>query len=553
VKQATGIGPGRPSTGWVGVAMLLAVLPLALAACTNQLMAGRCDKNTPCTGGQECNKFNRCVDVARADGGDARPGGTGERPPASEGGAGPEVGGVPGADGSGPEMAGPDGPGSCGVDDDCEGSAVCAAGRCVACTMDGHCGDPINRFCHNNACVDCKGAPADSCAQKAGDRRHCGGNGACVECLETTQCTAAGRGFCVDNACVGCAMAGADACKGTTPACDATSGSCVECTAPGNCKEAGKPFCAANKCVPCAMAPAGQTCATLNAALPACGPAGACVECNESADCKAAELPICQANRCVACTADAQCAAKLGASPGVCLAHQGGRCATEADTIHVRAGTGCGAAGTMAQPACSLDAARPLITGTRRLVLVHGLVEGFDWALPAGGPVSIIGKQSAVVSGGARIGARFTGTGEVYMRDMTVAYSMLQGIAAGPGTTLRLDRMTVQTNGGGGILLDHARFDIRHTLVTDNGPGQQGGQIPWGGIRIDTPPSEGPARLERVSAVSNRQVGISCSTRIEGAGVLASGNFGGVETTAACGLSLCPVTGASCGASVGSP
>ena len=304
------------------------------------------------------------------------------------------------------------------------------------------------------------------------------------------------------------------------------------------------------------MAPAGQTCATLDAARPVCGPAGACVECNASADCMAAAKPICQASKCVACTGDAQCAAKLGASPGVCLAHLDGRCATEADTIHVRAGSGCGAAGTMAQPACTLDAARPLITGTRRLVLVHGLVEGFDWTLPAGGPVSIIGQQSAAVSGGARVGARFSGTGEVYMRDMTVAYSMLQGIVAGQGTTLRLDRMTVQTNGGGGILLDRARFDIRNTLVSDNGPGQQGAQnlLGWHPGAIAARRS-GPARLERVSAVSNRQVGISCSAaRSRAAGVLASGNFGGRRGHRR--LRPEPVPGdrrASCGASMGAP
>ncbi len=207
----------------------------------------------------------------------------------------------------------------------------------------------------------------------------------------------------------------------------------------------------------------------------------------------------------------------------------------------------------MAQPACTLDAARALITGNRRLVLVHGPVEGFDWTLPAGGPVSIIGQQAAAVSGGARVGARFGGTGEVYMRDMTVAYSMLQGIVAGQGTTLRLDRMTVQTNGGGGILLDRARFDIRNTLVSDNGPGQQGAQIFWGGILVQSPPAGGPARLERVSAVSNRQVGISCSAAIEGTGVLASGNVGGVETTPACGLNLCTPGAAGCGASLGAP
>jgi hypothetical protein len=531
--------------------MLGAVLAI-VAGCTEELKPDRCKRNEDCQKGWACDQNKRCVDLARTDGGDARLDvnrATGDGPDASDGGDGdaPEVGPVL-ADDGGVEMAGPDAPGSCSHDDHCMGmgsTPVCAAGRCVACALDTHCGDPVKRFCEMNICVDCVAAPG-SCATKGGDKKHCGSNGACVECLESTQCTTTGKGFCVANSCVGCAGA-PGACKAPIPVCDETGGTCVECTAASHCSDPAKPFCAANKCVPCNMAPAGQTCAMLAAARPVCGPMGACVECNAPADCMAAPKPICQANMCVACTGDAQCATKLGASPGVCLAHLDGRCATEADTIHVRAGNGCGALGTMAQPACTLDAARALINDSRRLVLVHGPVEGFDWTLPAGGPVSIIGQHSAAVSGGARVGARFSGTGEVYMRDMTVSYSMLQGIVAGQGTTLRLDRMTVQTNGGGGILLDGARFDIRNTLVTDNGPGQYGAQIFWGGILVQSPPAGGPARLERVSAVSNRQVGISCSAAIEGTGVLASGNPGGVEATPACGLNLC-MAGAGCGA-----
>jgi hypothetical protein len=509
---------------------------LILLGCTEELDKGRCRQQTDCEADQMCNDFRRCVSVARADGGNAR------RDAAGDGGDRPVTG-----DGS-PAMAdaAPDAAGTCSGNADCpDASGVCASGRCVACTEDSHCADPLKRFCVMNSCVDCSLAPPDTCATKGtGNNKRCAmATGACVECLEASQCTAPGKTFCVAGACSGCMAAGADACKAPTPVCEA-GGSCVECTAAGHCKDPTKPFCAASKCVGCGMA-AGQTCASLDPAKPACGPGGDCVECNTSADCKAPARPICQAARCVACTADTQCVAKLGPSPGVCLAHLDGRCATEAETIHVRAGSGCGGGGTTAQPVCELDGARPLINAGRRLVLVHGLVQGFTWSLPSGGPVTIIGRDQPVIAGGARAGGRLTGTGEIWLRDLAFSSSALQGLVAEPGVNLHADRLLVEGNRGGGILLDGARFHLRDTVVNDNGPGQQGATA-WGGILVQSPPPGG-GRLERVSVTKNRQIGLSCSGTIQGTGVYASENVGG-EIAPTCGLAACPAAGGGCGA-----
>ena len=75
--------------------------------------------------------------------------------------------------------------------------------------------------------------------------------------------------------------------------------------------------------------------------------------------------------------------------------------------------------------------------------------------------------------------------------------------------TLRLDRVTVDSCRGGGVLLDGAAFDIRNTTITNNGPGQAGATA-WGGILVNALPATGPAKLSRVTAMDNKQVGIAC-------------------------------------------
>ena len=56
-----------------------------------------------------------------------------------------------------------------------------------------------------------------------------------------------------------------------------------------------------------------------------------------AADCSQPTAPICVEGKCTRCTADTQCRERDGDDPGLCLAHLGGRCATDAEVIYVRA------------------------------------------------------------------------------------------------------------------------------------------------------------------------------------------------------------------------
>ena len=523
----------------------LSILLALAAGCTDRLNPGRCKTSSDCPSHEMCDvAVKTCVarapnpDPGGRDGRRDGPGGDG----GDASGDGSETGNGTG-DGNGqPIPTGPD-----------AAPDVIPPDAANTCAEDRDCTTGVNLFCVMNACVSCSMAPANTCATKGpGNNKSCNMmTGACVECLGPAECMVEGKRFCVANACAGCASAPADACKAPTPVCDMPGGSCVECTTAAHCKDPTKPFCAASKCVACGMAPAGQTCATLDATKPACdATTGACIECNTSADCTATAKPICVNKQCVACTGDAQCVAKA-ASPGICLAHLDGRCASEAETIHVRKGSGCGGnAGTAAQPVCKLDDARALITASRRVVLVKGLVDAFAWTLPSGGPITIVGQQSADIAELIKVGARLSGTGEVVMRDLTISRSNLQGIVAGQGVTLRLDRVRVQNNAGGGILLDRARFHLKDTQVTNNGPGEQGATF-WGGILVLSPPPGG-ATLERVSLTFNQQVGMSCSTPVQGMGVLAINNVGG-DVASACDVSTCSSAGPACGANLTPP
>jgi hypothetical protein len=514
-------------------------LAALLAGCGDRLRPGFCEKQDDCGVGERCDleggvAFHRCVAVGDGGAGDH---------PGRDGGGGPTQG--PDAD-PGPDAA----PVSCGPDLVCPPDRpLCAEGRCVECEKDEQCTDPARGACSGNACVDCRTAGAAACT---GAGRICDpATGGCAECLESSQCKTPGKSFCASKLCVGCQEAGAGACKAPTAMCDATSGACVECTANSTCTDPKAPFCTGNRCVGCAMA-APQTCAGVSPQRPACGPEGGCIECNTSADCTAdASKPICLERTCVACTTDAQCATKLGANPGVCLRHLGGRCATDAETIYVQDGGACGGtAGTAASPLCSPEAALPLVSATRDVVVVRGLVGGFSWNnLSAGQRASIIGQGGAVFAGGIRPGMRLSGPGEVYLRGVTVRSSEVIGVVAEQGATLRLDGVVVDTNRGGGILLDGAKFDLRDTLVTNNGAGETGAVI-WGGILVQGAPMGGPARLERVSLVGNRQIGLTCDAAIEGTGVHARANAGGVEIGARCNVAACPTESASCGSSV---
>jgi hypothetical protein len=246
------------------------------------------------------------------------------------------------------------------------------------------------------------------------------------------------------------------------------------------------------------------------------------------------------------------------------MAHQNGRCATDARTVYVQQTTGCtdtdpfGQGGTLAAPFCSMTPVQNVIANNdvRTLVVVRGTVNASTTPLgrsASRAELSIIGQQTAVIAAGANPGLDLQ-SGQFYVRGVTISPSGSVGInAAIPNSslalTLRLDTVTVDSCQKGGILLDGAAFDIKNTTVTNNGPGQNGTFI-WGGILVKTLPMSGPTQLELVSIDGNNQVGLSCIGPVSGTGVFATGNTGGVNIGTACDVTPCsPASPGTCGAS----
>jgi hypothetical protein len=400
--------------------------------------------------------------------------------------------------------------------------------------------------------------------------------GQCVECTADIECKTPEKGFCVANACAGCQSAAAAACSARSaskPACAASGtlgGQCVECAADTDCKTPEKSFCVANACAGCQSA-AATACSARLADKPVCAAggtfAGQCVACLNDADCNALAAPICSdSNTCVKCTSDSQCAAKLGNDPGVCMAHQDGRCAKDAETLYVANVSGCSSSdttgGTANQPLCTLQAAvTRLNTNTnKRLVLLRSSADAVS--VTSATQVSIVGQNSASIATGAvNAGISVSGTGNLYVRDLNVVGSLVStmGISAGPGTSLRLEKAKVLNNGGGGILLNGAAFDFEDVLVSGNGTGIDGSTT-WSGIYLKALPNAGVAtQLSFVSVVNNGSPGLNCvyavPTTVPGSTgtVYASGNggTGGVNVIPTCGLTTCsPALAGTCGSSL---
>jgi hypothetical protein len=232
--------------------------------------------------------------------------------------------------------------------------------------------------------------------------------------------------------------------------------------------------------------------------------------------------------------------------------HQDGRCATDAETIHVQKGGACAAGGgTAAAPLCGPQDAAAVLSPSRRLVVVRGAVDEFDWSL-SGGQVTVVGQNAGAVPGtvAAVVSPGITVSGgEVHIRGLTVSCTADvsdRGIVAQSGAVLRLNRVTVKNCAKGGIFVDGASFDIRNTTVTASGPGDVAGLL-WGGIRVQSFPPTGPARFELVTIKDNKGPGVSCSGAVTGSGVLASGNPV-ADISPTCTIASCGSAGPTCGA-----
>jgi hypothetical protein len=272
------------------------------------------------------------------------------------------------------------------------------------------------------------------------------------------------------------------------------------------------------------------------------------VACLTDTDCTVASAPICNAsNACIACTADSQCVAKLGADPGVCMTHQNGRCATDAETIYVTSS--------------ALQAAITLMGSTTSKHLIVLRSPANPISVTNATQVSIVGQNTASIATNLdNPGITLSGTGNLYARDLSVIGGSLSkaGISAGAGTTLRLERVRVLENGGGGILLDGAAFDFNDVLVSGNGTGTDGA-VNWSGLYVKALPNAGAAtKLNLVSVVNNAFTGVTCASAVPATAgtntsLFASGNggTGGVNVNATCAITACtPAAAGTCGSSL---
>jgi hypothetical protein len=329
--------------------------------------------------------------------------------------------------------------GACSTDSQCKDKdstklactpSGATAGQCVQCTLDSHCASVTDKpRCDTatNTCVrclghsDCSGASpicsAHACAActsasecnaaTSGAAPVCTASGGCVQCTQNSDCgSVAGKPFCdtVANKCVQCLAD--SACSGSTPICSSTK-SCTACTASSQCaaKSGNAPACATS----------GTN-------------AGACVDCVDDVTCSGT-TPICEkgSNKCRRCEADSECTA----SPGVCMNHQDGRCATSSETIIV--------SGTL--PSVDKLSSKPV-------VVVRGSVNGTAWDLGSmSQQVSLIGLGSgATVTGDARASAFVVSGGSAYIRNVTFSGATSgSGISVSAGT-LALDHVTVTKN-----------------------------------------------------------------------------------------------------------
>jgi hypothetical protein len=453
----------------------------------------------------------------------------------------------------------------------CTGTTpVCdISGRCVECADNASCTTENKAFCVANQCVGCGASGATSTTVDGGvldggildggildggnasvckgATPMCAASGRCVECLHNSECTTdPDKAFCVQNMCQGCnatvstSDAGVtNACPSATPLCQSATGLCVECLAKSDCHSASKGFCHQSACVACADSGdcTGSTSVCMSSTS-GTSKAGQCVGCADSGDCSG-NSPICDTTTtftCQACTSDAQCAAK-GGGPGVCLTD--GHCATEAETVYV--GTSGNAtcneanAGTASAPVCSAQNGVSLATSTKPVVVIRGTLTASSTTVAVSFPLTIVGKNAAVLTAAVGGNCVLITQGEVYLRNLTLQGNPSStagvgiGISAAPpsGSTvnLHMDTCEVINNKGGGILLNGAAFDIKDTTVTGNGPGSFGSlSTPVGGILVNDISQDVSRSLNFVTVQDNTGGGLNCSGNIQGTGVLSSGN-----------------------------
>lgn len=353
-------------------------------------------------------------------------------------------------------------PGRCDFDTDCNAGAIC--NELLYCVVPGSDAGPGD-------------AGADSGSAEVGQVHDVKQPDAVApECTNNSQCSDNGRPICdVGGKCRPCAAAD---CKGPLPFCSAT-GACAACLTSTDCPGT-TPICSSGSCVACnAVAAPVDGCSKRSPNKAACSPsgplAGQCVSCATDQQCGDPTKPICSPTEsaCRACTTDIECVAKSSATPGICMSHEDGRCATAAETVVVNGSDLQGA----------ITAA---VTSGKKLVVVTNDSERAVFSGPA--KLSIVGKGiiKPTVAGGIKPGLSVTG-GQIYLRNLLV------------------------TSSAGGILIDGASFEIENCEVSRNNTGTLG-IAKWGGILINNPGM--PKLLRNVTINENSSYGLVCSAPI---------------------------------------
>lgn len=169
----------------------------------------------------------------------------------------------------------------------------------------------------------------------------------------------------------------------------------------------------------------------------------------------------------------------------------------------------------------------------------------FGASYAGAGKFALVGQGGALISPGAGPGLAASGAAQLYARGVTIDGGSEEGVTVGPATKLQLENASILNNKHGGILVNGGTLALRNTLVSGNGPGDfMNMGILWGGIRMQSPAPG--TLLDRVSITDNKAAGISCSARVQGTGVLATGNPT-ADITNSCGFTSCATAGPACG------
>jgi hypothetical protein len=303
-------------------------------------------------------------------------------------------------------------------------------------------------------------------------------------------------GFCCTDS-AACAQHGATepvAC-GAPLVCDTTTFSCVDpsnggmCSDQNPCTSAVTPYCVSGTCKQCmgtmgcsadnpVCSPdnicgicTGDNDCTAYAAdgTPHCGASGACVQCRDGNDCTDNHAPVCDMGECRACTADADCASMT-------CDRTSGACVAETSIIYLSpSGVGTGnctkaaPCNTFALGVAQLGGVRTVIkampgdyTGQLALSGVTATIYGDGASLSP----SALNQSVVVVSNGADAtiqGLHVTGAGG------TTNPPGIACTSGGTTSTVRLLRMRIDSNAGGGVAITGCNFALVNNFIVQNG------------------------------------------------------------------------------------